>query len=549
MPFEDPNTAQLYKKILSGSFEIPKYVSSGARNLMKCILSTEPEKRYKAADVRQHPWFKQYNRNAVFIDKIDNDDIPINEEVLDMLEEYRFDKNLAEKYIRANKHNHETTTYYLLLKRYEKDNPTKKKPLQTSLQLETDDQNLTQPPKYPNNLSVSQRVNPDYLFKNQLNQTLPVTAKRNDDSFSANKIPPTSANVPIHKVYLETSKAEQMAGINVSYDNSFNAIKKDIQKTVARETTGTKEDVFNSTDYESQRKPKNIGEELPPNKPNEAIMISESLKVNERENRESRVTPPNVNMSLSARPQRNIIKEENQLNHTMPDEFNNSIEDMKGWTKLSAARDKEKSKNSNRGTMNSKTIQSNYKANKPKTSINTYGAAMPKKKEHVSNSSYSSRPKTSNYLSNIGGTSYAKKPQANSFLTQSLDTSKTPKQTESHAKKGSSTFDNSGRVNGGYKSPASIQIEDASSGVRQSKVSKTNFRTIDDNNSSSLRESDLLRSETQQTNHTDEMQIYRGPFSVSCSTTKDPSVVMNDMIRSLDLFSVSYQRLGRYFVK
>ena len=35
LPFEDPNTAQLYKKILSGNFEIPKYVSSGAKNLMK----------------------------------------------------------------------------------------------------------------------------------------------------------------------------------------------------------------------------------------------------------------------------------------------------------------------------------------------------------------------------------------------------------------------------------------------------------------------------------------------------------------------------------
>ena len=79
-----------------------------------------------------------------------------------MLEEYRFDKREALKYIRANKHNHETTTYYLLLKKYEKENPLKKKALQTSVQLATDEQNLTQPPKYPQHLSVSQRLNPDF---------------------------------------------------------------------------------------------------------------------------------------------------------------------------------------------------------------------------------------------------------------------------------------------------------------------------------------------------------------------------------------------------
>lgn len=38
LPFEDPNTSKLYKKILSGDFAIPRYVSRGARDLLKCIL-------------------------------------------------------------------------------------------------------------------------------------------------------------------------------------------------------------------------------------------------------------------------------------------------------------------------------------------------------------------------------------------------------------------------------------------------------------------------------------------------------------------------------
>jgi len=167
---------------------------------------------------------------------------------------------------------------------------------------------------------------------------LPASATKNNESISDSKINPLSTNIPIHKVYLETSKAEQMAGINVSYDNSFNAIKRDIQVTVGRDHVPVKENLLSGLDFDSNRKVKNIGDDLPPNKPNEAIMISENVKVNERERRDSNTTPTNVRMSEN---QRNKIKDENQLNHTMPDEFNNSIENNHAWQKLSASRVKD----------------------------------------------------------------------------------------------------------------------------------------------------------------------------------------------------------------
>jgi len=45
LPFEDPNTSVLYKKIIAGDFTIPKFVSSEARELMKGIMTTDPAKR------------------------------------------------------------------------------------------------------------------------------------------------------------------------------------------------------------------------------------------------------------------------------------------------------------------------------------------------------------------------------------------------------------------------------------------------------------------------------------------------------------------------
>lgn len=47
LPFEDPNTANLYKKILNGDFTIPKIASDDAKDMIRCILQTKPEIRYR----------------------------------------------------------------------------------------------------------------------------------------------------------------------------------------------------------------------------------------------------------------------------------------------------------------------------------------------------------------------------------------------------------------------------------------------------------------------------------------------------------------------
>jgi 5'-AMP-activated protein kinase catalytic alpha subunit len=42
LPFEDPVTSNLYKKIIAGDFVIPKYISAPAKDLIKGILNTDP---------------------------------------------------------------------------------------------------------------------------------------------------------------------------------------------------------------------------------------------------------------------------------------------------------------------------------------------------------------------------------------------------------------------------------------------------------------------------------------------------------------------------
>ena len=51
LPFEDPDTNKLYKKILSCDFLIPGYVEKPCKELIKCLLQTDPKQRYKIDDV------------------------------------------------------------------------------------------------------------------------------------------------------------------------------------------------------------------------------------------------------------------------------------------------------------------------------------------------------------------------------------------------------------------------------------------------------------------------------------------------------------------
>lgn len=43
LPFEDPNTSKLYKKIVAGQYEIPKFISSIGRDFLRNILEIDPK--------------------------------------------------------------------------------------------------------------------------------------------------------------------------------------------------------------------------------------------------------------------------------------------------------------------------------------------------------------------------------------------------------------------------------------------------------------------------------------------------------------------------
>ncbi len=60
LPFEDQKTSNLYKKILSAEYTLPKFLSSDAKDIIQKIFVTDPEKRISIEALRKHPWYRLY---------------------------------------------------------------------------------------------------------------------------------------------------------------------------------------------------------------------------------------------------------------------------------------------------------------------------------------------------------------------------------------------------------------------------------------------------------------------------------------------------------
>lgn len=52
LPFEDPKTSNLYKKILNAEYQIPKFISQDCADLLTRILNTNPEERYTIEEIK-----------------------------------------------------------------------------------------------------------------------------------------------------------------------------------------------------------------------------------------------------------------------------------------------------------------------------------------------------------------------------------------------------------------------------------------------------------------------------------------------------------------
>lgn len=115
LPFDDPDTQLLYKKIMNGDYTIPSHVSPEGKQLIKAILNTDPDKRYTIEQIRTHPWYKLYTPSEPQGIIYGYHRVTLDETILAQVVNYGYEVEEVRKNLINNKHNKMTTLYYLLM--------------------------------------------------------------------------------------------------------------------------------------------------------------------------------------------------------------------------------------------------------------------------------------------------------------------------------------------------------------------------------------------------------------------------------------------------
>ena len=113
MPFEDDNTAKLYKKILQAEYRIPQFVSNTAKDLIRKMLEVDTQQRINIEDIKKHPWFtaQKFKENM-------SQSPELVKEIILRLEKVGIDRNSVEDALKNNIIGHVNACFYLMLQKY-----------------------------------------------------------------------------------------------------------------------------------------------------------------------------------------------------------------------------------------------------------------------------------------------------------------------------------------------------------------------------------------------------------------------------------------------
>ncbi|KAM5183308.1 maternal embryonic leucine zipper kinase isoform 2-T2 [Callospermophilus lateralis] len=125
LPFDDDNVMALYKKIMRGKYDVPKWLSPSSILLLQQMLQVDPKKRISMKNLLNHPWIMQdYNCPVEWQSK--NPFIHLDDDcVTELSVHYRNNRQTMEDLISLWQYDHLTATYLLLLAKKARGKPVR----------------------------------------------------------------------------------------------------------------------------------------------------------------------------------------------------------------------------------------------------------------------------------------------------------------------------------------------------------------------------------------------------------------------------------------
>uniref|UniRef100_A0A8C0A3J3 Maternal embryonic leucine zipper kinase n=1 Tax=Bos mutus grunniens TaxID=30521 RepID=A0A8C0A3J3_BOSMU len=125
LPFDDDNVMALYKKIMKGQYDVPKWLSPSSVLLLQQMLQVDPKKRIAMRNLLNHPWIMhdyncpvEWQSNAPLI-HLDEDC------VTELSVHHRNNRQTMEDLISLWQYDHLTATYLLLLAKKARGRPVR----------------------------------------------------------------------------------------------------------------------------------------------------------------------------------------------------------------------------------------------------------------------------------------------------------------------------------------------------------------------------------------------------------------------------------------
>ncbi|TPX71481.1 hypothetical protein SpCBS45565_g01165 [Spizellomyces sp. 'palustris'] len=118
LPFRDPNTTELYKKIAAGQYETrTQYMSAESADLIKRMLTVDATKRATIQEIRHHPWVTQDGMGPAqcLVPERPSQILDPDPNVLAKFPMYGIETNVAEKALRSKERGAAWALYCLLI--------------------------------------------------------------------------------------------------------------------------------------------------------------------------------------------------------------------------------------------------------------------------------------------------------------------------------------------------------------------------------------------------------------------------------------------------
>ncbi len=118
LPFSDEDDIKNKSLISKGLVEFPKEISNKLKDLLKHMLEPNPNRRYNFLKVARHPWIKPYGIK-IFSQGINihKTIFPVDERILNIIQEYGFEKDKVINDLIMNKYNIGTGLYKQIVRK------------------------------------------------------------------------------------------------------------------------------------------------------------------------------------------------------------------------------------------------------------------------------------------------------------------------------------------------------------------------------------------------------------------------------------------------